>query len=87
MNHWLKVWAEKYSKIMELEVVGHSFEGRPIYQVNLTNLKTGKATDKPAAYFEGGRHTGEITGSESILWLTLHMIITHPLGSAEPLRR
>lgn len=74
MYHWYKVWAEKYPDIVELYEVGKSYEGRPILQMTLTNKKTGKDTDKPAAYFEGGRHSGEITASESILWLTKHLL-------------
>ncbi|MDT8415291.1 MAG: M14 family metallopeptidase [Flavobacteriaceae bacterium] len=74
MYHWYKHWSETYPDIVDLYEVGKSFEGRPILQMTLTNKKTGKDTDKPAAYFEGGRHSGEITSSESILWLTQHLI-------------
>jgi len=74
MYYWYKHWAETYPDIVDLYEVGKSFEGRPILQMTLTNKKTGKDTDKPAAYFEGGRHSGEITSSESILWLTQHLI-------------
>jgi len=74
MYHWYKAWAEKYPDIVDLYEVAKSFEGRPILQMTLTNKKTGKATDKPAAFFEGGRHSGEITGSESVLWLTQHLL-------------
>lgn len=74
MYHWYEKWAAAYPEIVDLYIIEHSFEGRPIYQMTLTNKKTGKDTDKPAAYFEGGRHSGEITSSESILWLTQHLI-------------
>ncbi|MFC3414130.1 M14 family metallopeptidase [Algoriphagus hitonicola] len=74
MYHWYERWAEEYPDIVDLYVVGHSLEGRPVYQMTLTNKSTGKDTDKPAAYFEGGRHSGEITSSESILWMTKHLI-------------
>jgi hypothetical protein len=74
MYHWYEKWAAQFPDIVDLYVIGHSFEGRPIYQMTLTNKKTGKDTDKPAAYFEGGRHSGEITSSESILWLTQYLI-------------
>lgn len=74
MYHWYKVWAEKYPEITELYEVAKSFEGRPILQMTITNKKTGKHTDKPAAYFEGGRHGGEVTSSESVLWLTKHLL-------------
>ncbi|MAN87747.1 MAG: peptidase [Algoriphagus sp.] len=74
MYHWYEKWAELYPEIVDLYIIGESFEGRPIYQMTLTNKKTGKDTEKPAAYFEGGRHSGEITASESVLWLTQHLL-------------
>lgn len=74
MYHWYELWAKKYPDIVELYEIAKSFEGRPILQMTITNKKTGKDTDKPAAYFEGGRHSGEITGSESLLWLTQHLL-------------
>ncbi len=74
MYAWYEKWAEEYSDIVDLYEVARSFEGRPILQMTITNKETGKHTDKPAAYFEGGRHSGEITSSESILWLTKHLL-------------
>lgn len=74
MYHWYEKWANQFPEIVDLYVIEHSFEGRPIYQMTVTNKKTGKDTNKPAAYFEGGRHSGEITSSESILWLTQHLL-------------
>jgi len=74
MTYWMFRWAETYPEIMDLYEVGRSFEGRPIYQATLTNKATGKHTDKPAAYFDGGRHAGEITPSESTLWLLQYLL-------------
>jgi len=74
MYAWYQKWAEMYPEIVDLYQVATSFEGRPILQMTITNKETGKDTDKPAAYFEGGRHSGEITSSESILWLTEHLL-------------
>lgn len=74
MYHWYRTWAEEYPEIVDLYEIARSYEGRPIYQMTITNKSTGKDTDKPAAYFEGGRHSGEITSSESILWLTKHIL-------------
>lgn len=73
---WIKRWAEKYPDLIDLYEVGFSYEGRPILQVTLTNKKTGKDTDKPAAFFEGGRHSGEVTATESALWL-LNYLLAH----------
>ncbi len=74
MYEWLRRWADRYPEIVELYQVGTSFEGRPIMQVTLTNKATGPGTEKPAAFFEGGRHSGEITSSESVLWLIQHLV-------------
>jgi hypothetical protein len=71
---WLKRWADNYPELVELYEVGKSFEGRQILQITITNKKTGKDTDKPAAFFEGGRHSGEVTGSESVIWLAKYLL-------------
>ncbi|WP_028666512.1 M14 family metallopeptidase [Runella zeae] len=74
MYHWYRKWAEQFPNIVDLYEVAKSYEGRPILQMTITNKKTGKHTDKPAAYFEAGRHSGEVTSSEAILWLTQHLL-------------
>jgi hypothetical protein len=71
---WMKRWTEKYPGIVEMFEVGKSFEGRPIYQLTITNKKTGKDTEKPAAFFEGGRHSGEVTATETVLWMAKYLI-------------
>ena len=78
---WLKRWSEKYPEIMDLYEVGRSFEGRPVYQVTISSKKGAKDTDKPGAFFEGGRHSGEVTASESALWLIKYLLenyLTNP---------
>ena len=72
--HWMKKWAEQYPNLVEMYEVGRSYEGRPIYQITLTNKAIGKATDKPAAFFEGGRHSGEVSGVETVLWMLKYLL-------------
>ena len=72
--YWMRKWAEQYPQLVEMYEVGQSWEGRPIYQITLTNKETGKATDKPAAFFEGGRHSGEVSAVESTIWLMKFLI-------------
>lgn len=74
MYTWLGRWAERYPNLVELYEVARSYEGRPILQVTLTNRESGAAEDKPAAFFEGGRHSGEVTSSESVLWLIQYLL-------------
>ncbi len=71
---WLRKWADAYPELVSLYEVGKSFEGRPIFQITLTNKKIGKETEKPAAFFEGGRHSGEVTASESVMWLAQYLL-------------
>jgi hypothetical protein len=74
---WLEKWKKEYPDIVDLYEVGKSFEGRPILQLTVTNKKKGKDTDKPAAFFEGGRHSGEVTGSECVMWLTQYLLTNY----------
>jgi hypothetical protein len=71
---WMKRWSEQYPDLVELYPVGTSFGGRTLWQLTLTNKKTGKDTDKPAAFFEGGRHSGEISGTESAFYLAWYVL-------------
>ena len=74
IEEWLRTWAKDHPDFVELTSVGKSFGGRDIWQLTLTDKKSGKDTDKPAAFFEGGRHAGEITGTESALYLAWYLI-------------
>ncbi|MFT4033716.1 MAG: M14 family metallopeptidase [Siphonobacter sp.] len=80
--YWYKKWAEQYPDLVDLYEVAKSYEGRPILQMTITNKKTGKHTDKPAAYFEGGRHSGEVTSTESVVWLTKHLLESYGKDAA-----
>ncbi len=72
--YWMERWAGEHPEIVSLYEIARSYEGRPIMQMTLTSGKNGSDTDKPAAFFEGNRHSGEITGAESVLWLARHLI-------------
>lgn len=71
---WLQKWAFEHPDLVELHNVGESFSGEPIYQLTITDKSTGPDTDKPAAFFEGNRHSGEVTSAESSLWLAWHLL-------------
>jgi len=74
IEQWMQKWAKEHPDLVDLYVVGKSFGGRDIWQLTLTDKKTGKDTDKPAAFFEGGRHSGEITATESAFYLAWYLI-------------
>jgi len=74
---WLRKWEEVFPDLVNLYEVGKSYEGRPVLQITVTNKKTGKDTDKPAAFFEGGRHSGEITSSECVMWMAQYLLMNY----------
>ena len=71
---FMKKWAKDHPNLVDLYIVGESFGGKPILQVTVTNKETGAHTDKPAAFFEGGRHSGEITATESAFYLLWYVL-------------
>ncbi len=74
---FLNRWTKDFPNLVELYSVGKSFEGREIWQITITNKSTGKDTDKPAMFIEGNRHSGEVTGAESALWLAWHVLTNY----------
>ena len=74
MNWWMRKWAYEHPQFVDLDQVGTSFGGKPLYLLTITSKAFGEATDKPAAYFDGGRHSGEITASEGAFYLAWKLI-------------
>ncbi len=70
----LRRWAAKHPDLVELYSVGQSFEGRDIWQITIANRKALKHTDRPAFFLEGGRHAGEISGTEATLYFINHVL-------------
>jgi hypothetical protein len=77
MVEFFKKWEKQYPNLVDLYIVAQSFGGVDIYQLTVTNKKTGKATDKPAMYIEGNRHAGEVTAGESALWMLNHLLTNY----------
>ena len=73
----LKKWASAHPDLVELYAVGQSLEGREIWQITITNRKTGRHTDKPAMFIEGGRHAGEISGIEATLYFINYVLTNY----------
>ena len=74
IEEFMHKWAKEKPDLIDLYVVGKSFGGRDVWQMTLTNKKTGKDTDKPAAFFDAGRHSGEISSTESVFYLMWYLI-------------
>ncbi|MGW8266206.1 MAG: M14 family metallopeptidase [Longimicrobiales bacterium] len=64
-----------YPELTELYAIGKSFQGRPLWVMEVTAEITGPASEKPALYLDGGIHAGELTGSQVALY-TLGQLLT-----------
>lgn len=63
----LNAWAKKYPDLTRLYSIGTTLKGTPLMVLEITNHKTGPAADKPAYYYDGNIHAGELTGAEVAL--------------------
>jgi hypothetical protein len=77
MISWFKKWEAEYPDLVDLYVAAKTFGGRDIYQLTVTNKKTGKDTDKPAMFIDGNRHAGEVTAAESAFWMAHHLLTNY----------
>ncbi len=63
----LHEWVEKYPRLITLNELSKSQEGKPIWLITLTNQDTGPATDKPAVWLDANTHATEIAGTTTTL--------------------
>lgn len=64
----LKQFAEQYPKLMRLESIGASYEGRDIFVATVTNFETGPDREKPALWVDGNIHASEVSPSSACLY-------------------
>jgi hypothetical protein len=63
----LNAWNKKYPELTRLYSIGKTLKGTELMVLEITNQKTGPAEDKPAYYYDGNIHAGELTGAEVAL--------------------
>ncbi len=63
----INAWAKKYPDLTRVYSIGATLKGTPLMVLEITNHKTGPAEDKPAYYYDGNIHAGELTGAEVAL--------------------
>lgn len=59
--YWLDRWAKEFPHLVDVYPAGETHEGRVIWQMTITNKKTGPAPHKPAMLVSANRHSGEVT--------------------------
>lgn len=63
-----------YPNIMQLGVLGQSYEGRDIPLVTLTNTATGLDIEKPAFWIDANIHATEVTASMAALYFIKKLV-------------
>lgn len=64
ITQFCKDLAKAYPELVQVESIGKSFEGRDIWALKITDYKTGKPSEKPGFYIDGGIHANELQGVE-----------------------
>lgn len=76
-NDLLNAWVKVYPNLTKLYSIGTTLKGTPLMMLEITNKKTGAAEDKPAYYYDGNIHAGELTGAEVALYYTWYLLTTY----------
>lgn len=70
----LREFQNLYPHLTELYSIGESLYGRPLWVMEVTAESTGRASEKPALYLDGGIHAGELTASQVALYTLGHLL-------------
>ncbi|MBI3981367.1 MAG: hypothetical protein HY337_00535, partial [Gemmatimonadetes bacterium] len=60
-------WAKSFPNLTELYSIGRTLKGTELMVLEITNEQTGVVSTKPAYYYDGNIHAGELTGGEVAL--------------------
>ncbi len=70
----LKAWSQEYPDLTELYSIGHTLKGTDLMVLEISNKKTGSPETKPAYYYDGSIHAGELTATEVALHYAWHLL-------------
>ncbi|HRK52847.1 MAG TPA: M14 family metallopeptidase [Cyclobacteriaceae bacterium] len=70
----LKGWSTTYPNLTSLYSIGETLKGTPLMVLEITNKETGSPGSKPAYYYDGNIHAGELTGAEVSLYFAWHIL-------------
>ena len=70
----LKSWGKRFPDLIKLNSLGSSHEGRPIWQVTVTNSASGADLTKPAVWLDGNIHATELAGTTTVLYILHHIL-------------
>lgn len=85
LTRLLKDFAKEFPKLVRVESIGKSYEGRDIWVVTVTNTATGEPADKPALWVDGNIHASEVSPSSACLYLLNKLV--HEYGDKPDITR
>ena len=85
LTRLLQDYATAVPRLVRLESLGKSHEGRDIWVLVVTNADTGPDTDKPAFWCDGNIHAAELLASTACLYW-LHHVVSGYLAGDEAMR-
>ena len=77
MTDQLKSLVEVYPQLATLRSLAKSFAGRDIWVVEITNLETGPAAEKPGYYIDAQIHAEEHATSATALYAIWHLLVNY----------
>jgi hypothetical protein len=77
LTETLEAWAAAFPRLVQVETIGQSYEGRDIPLVTVTNCDTGEAREKPAVFVHAQIHAMEFTGTTAALHLIDRLLHGH----------
>ncbi len=75
LTRLLKQYAAEYPRLLRLESIGKSHEGRDVWLITATNFKSGPDREKPALWVDGNIHASEVAASSAALY-HVHTLVT-----------
>lgn len=76
-NDLLNAWSKAFPGLTKVYSVGQTLKGSPLMMLEITNKQTGAAEDKPAYYYDGNIHAGELTGAEVALHFAWYLLTSY----------
>ncbi len=68
LTEQIRYYSETYPQYFKFESIGKTQEQREIWQVSLTNFKSGDASEKPGFLIDANMHASEISGTQVCLY-------------------
>lgn len=66
--------AAEWPELLKEQVIGTSFEGRPMRAWILNDGRSGAHVDKPAMWVDGNIHGNEVQGGEAVVYLAWYLL-------------